>query len=74
MMQEPERRIARFEDLNLLGKAVFAGGAAVRITANLIDKVIDRAVDMVIDVEKAFKEGLDPNVEDAKVLDERIDR
>lgn len=73
MMQEPERRIARFEDLNWLGKTIFAGGAAVRLTAGLIDKVIDRAVDIVIDAEKAFKEGRDPNVEDAKVLEDRMD-
>lgn len=73
MMQEPERRIARFEDLNWLGKTIFAGGAAARLTAGLIDKVIDRAVDIVIDAEKAFKEGRDPNVEDAKVLEDRMD-
>lgn len=69
-MNEPERRIERFEDLTLLGKTVFLGGAAVRLTANLIDRMVERTVDIVIEAEKAFKQGLDPNVEDAKVLEE----
>lgn len=72
-MNQPERRIERFEDLTLLGKTVFLGGAAARLTANLIDRLIDRTAGIVVEAEKAFKQGLDPNVEDAKVLDEHED-
>ncbi len=68
-MSQPQRRVD-FDSLNLLGKAVYVGGSAVRILANAIDNAIDRAVDVVVETEKAFKQGLDPNVEDAKILRE----
>ena len=73
-MPEREDRIVHFDELNLLGKAVFLGGAAVRATSSLIDAAIDRAVDVVLESEKAFKQGLDPTIEDAKVLEEREER
>ena len=73
-MQDREDRIVRFDELNLLGKAVFLGGAAVRATAGLIDMAVERAVDVVLESEKAFKQGLDPNIEDAKILEEREER
>ncbi len=68
-MSEPERRVD-FEALNLFGKALYVGGSAVRVIANVIDGVIDRAVDVVLDAEKSFRQGLDPNIEDAKILQE----
>lgn len=73
-MAEPQQRIVEFDRLNLLGKAFFLGGAAVRLTANLIDTVIDRAAGVVAEAERAFREGQDPNVEDAKILEEHYDR
>jgi hypothetical protein len=69
-MQDSDKRIVEFDRLNLLGKAVFLGGSAVRLAANLIDTVLDRAVEIVEEAEKAFKQGRDPNVEDAKILEE----
>ncbi len=72
-MSQPERRVD-FDSLNLLGKAVYVGGSAVRILANAIDNAVDRAVDIVVEAEKAFKQGLDPNVEDAKILQEVTQR
>lgn len=69
-MDKREESTVRYEKLNLLGKAVFLGGAAVRMTANLIDTVIERAADVIVESERAFKQGRDPNVEDAKVLEE----
>ena len=68
-MNRPQRRV-EFDTLNLLGKAVYVGGSAVRLLAKAIDGAVDRAVDVVLDVEKAFKQGLDPNIEDAKILQE----
>ena len=72
-MSDLERRV-HFDDLNWLGKSVFFGGAAVRFTAGLIDTVINRTVDIIVESEKAFKEGLDPTIEDAKILDEHYER
>lgn len=74
-MNEPtheptERWIARFEQANLTGKAALLGGTAVRFTANLIDKTLDRAANTVAEAEQAFKREVDPTMEDAKILDE----
>lgn len=74
-MSEPtheptERWIARFEQSSLTGKAALLGGTAVRFTANLIDKTLDRAASTVAEAEQAFKREVDPTMEDAKVLDE----
>lgn len=73
-MADSERRLIEFERLNLLGKAVFLGGSAVRLAAGLIDQAIDRASDIVADAERAFRQGRDGDIEDAKILEEREER
>ncbi len=73
-MSDRNRRVVEFDRLNLLGKAVFAGGAAVRLAANAIDSVIDRATDTWVEAERAFRQGADPNVDDAHILDEHSRR
>ncbi|MGI9174781.1 MAG: hypothetical protein ACR2GR_05640 [Rhodothermales bacterium] len=70
-MEEREKRIVQFEDLNAVGKAVFLAGAAARVTSGLIDFTLKRAADIAADAEHAFKQGLDANVEDAKIIEER---
>ncbi|HEX7070026.1 MAG TPA: hypothetical protein VF190_04445 [Rhodothermales bacterium] len=70
-MDQQENRLVEFERLNLLGKAVFVTGAAARLAADLLEKVVDRAADVVADAERAFRQGRDPNVDDAKILEER---
>ncbi len=74
MSDSDDRRIIQFDQLNVLGKAVFLTGAAVRTTVSLIDKALERAVDLVVDAERAFQQGRDPNVEDAKILEEHEER
>ena len=71
-MEERDNRIVEFERLNLLGKAVFVSGAAARLAADLLERAVDRAADVVIEAEKAFKQGRDRNVDDARILEERI--
>ena len=63
-------RLVEYDRLNLLGKAVFLGGAAVRVAADLIDTAVSRAADIYVEAEKAFKQGYNPDVEDAKILEE----
>ena len=70
-MEDREKRIVQYEDLNAVGKAVFLAGAAVRVTSGLIDFTLKKAADVVADTEHAFKQGLDANVEDAKIIEER---
>ena len=70
-MPDPdERPTFHFEDLNLLGKAVFLTGAAVRTTASMIDRAIERAADVYLEAEYAFRRELDDAYEDAKILEE----
>lgn len=75
-MSDPDKQyLVEFERLNLVGKAVFLTGAAVRTTASLIDFVLERAADVFVEAERAYLQGRDPNVDDAKVLREwREDR
>ena len=74
-MPDPEeRRIIEFEKLNWLGKTVFLAGAVVETTAQLLDKALEKAVDLVLETERAFKEGRDSPVDEAKVLEEWEDR
>lgn len=69
-MSDQNKPIIHFGNLNLLGKAVYIGGFAVRLMTDLIDATIDKAVDLALETEKAFKQGRDPRVEDAKIIDE----
>ena len=70
---DQEDKIIRFENLNLLGKAVFLGGFVTRAASSAIDSAIKATADIVLEAEKAFKQGLDPNVEDAKIIEEQED-
>ncbi len=62
--------IIQFSDLNLLGKAVFLGGVLTRVATQFVDTAIQATADVVVEAQKAFKQGLDPNIEDARILEE----
>lgn len=64
------KRVVEYERFNLFGKVVFLGGSAVRFAADAIDTAVRRAADVYVDTEKAFRQGLDADIEDAKILDE----
>jgi hypothetical protein len=66
-----ERRDIDFSRLNLLGKIVYVGGAAARAVGDGVDRVLNHVADVVAHSEKAFREGLDENIEDARILEER---
>lgn len=71
-MPDPDdRHLVQFDRLNLLGKAIFIAGAAVRTTSSLIDFALEKTVELVEDAERAYQQGRDPNIEDAKILEER---
>lgn len=69
-MDDSRKKIVEFSRLNAIGKAVYVGGAAVRFASELLDAAIDRVAEVVSEAERAFKQGRDPNVEDAKILEE----
>ena len=61
-------------DNDWLDRAAALGGTAVRLAANALDEGVRRAATTLADAEKAFQEGRDPNIEDAKIIEERNDR
>lgn len=63
-------KIIHFTELNFLGKAVFLGGVLTRVATKVVDSTIRATADIVTEAEKAFKQGLDPNVEEAKIIEE----
>lgn len=73
---DDSRREVQFGALNWLGKTVFVTGQIARAAGTVIESVVDRAAGIVVDTEKAFREGLDEaaGVEDAKIIEEYDDR
>ncbi len=70
MAQErpPERREPH--DLNWLGKTVYFGGTMLRFTANLVDTTASRISKIATESKEAFDRELDPNIEEARVIEE----
>lgn len=76
MSEESSERRVNLRNLNWFGKTVYLGGTVLRLTANLVDAAADRATAIADESKKAFERELDPNVEDARVIEEysRSDR
>jgi hypothetical protein len=73
-MNDADRNRPHFYELNWLGKAVYLGGTALRLSANLVDRTIDRASVIAEESKAAYLREVDPNIEDAKIIEEHIDR
>jgi hypothetical protein len=69
-----DREHPHFYELNWLGKAVYLGGTAMRLSANLVDHTVQRATQIMEDSKAAYLREVDPNVEEAKIIEEQIDR
>ena len=66
--------IRRFEQSNWLQRTLMLSGGAFRMTAHAIDRGLDRAADIVVEAQDAFRKELDPNISDARILEESEDR
>jgi len=64
----------RFEQAGPVGRAKLIAGGAVRLTANLIDRALGQAATTVAEAERAVRRELDPNVSDAKIIEEVDER
>ena len=73
-MPDPDRRIVEFDGLNWLGKAVFMGGQLAHAVVWLVDAAVGRTSVILGEAERTFREALDDDVEDARILDEHEDR
>ncbi|MEO0559308.1 MAG: hypothetical protein AAF170_14115 [Bacteroidota bacterium] len=69
-----ERWIQRFEQAGWLERAGLLGGGAVRLAARAIDRSLDRAAQITVEAQEAFKKEMDPNISDAVILEETDDR
>ena len=65
-----EERLVEFERLNALGKLAFLGGVAARAATGTLRVAARRAANICADSEKAFREGRDPNIDDARIVSE----
>jgi len=70
MSDDAPRRRVNLSNLNWLGKSVFVGGQVMRLTANLIESTADRVSSVAARSKEAFDRELDPNIEDARVIEE----
>lgn len=68
--ESPPRRRVNLSNLNWLGKSVFIGGAVMRLTANFLDSTAERVTKIAAESKEAFDREVDPNIEDARVIEE----
>ncbi len=69
-----ETWLQRFEQAGVVGRLGLLAGGAVRLAATAADSAIDRAASIVVEAQSAFKKEMDPNVSDARILEETTDR
>jgi len=69
----PESTERRVEQLNWLGQAVYVSGTLHRWAQRAAHTAQTRTSAVVRRSRKAFYEGLDPNIDDATVLNDRPD-
>lgn len=67
-------RRVHFRDLNWLGKSVFVGGALAQLTGTLVNATTDRVTTIARASKRAFDRELDPNMEEAQILEESLHR
>lgn len=70
----PDDWLARFERAGPLGRAWLLGTGATRLVAGLVEHALDRAASVAVEAHDAFQKELDPNVTDARVIEEVRDR
>ncbi|HHP7238666.1 hypothetical protein [Longibacter sp.] len=70
MPSEPPDRRVRFSNLNWLGKSVYVGASVLRVAAKAIDRTADRVNRIAEESREAYLREVDPNIEDAKVIEE----
>lgn len=65
----PQSR-TRVRKLNWLGTSVLLGGTAVHLTKTLVEATAERVSTIARESKEAFERELDPNIEDARVIEE----
>ena len=65
-----ESWIDRYERAGLLGRVGMLGSGAVRLLAGAIDKGLEHTASVLVESKEAVERELDPNVSEARILDE----
>ncbi len=60
----------RYERAGVVGRLALLGGGAARVVAGLVERALDRAATAVVEAQDAVKKEMDPNVSDARVIEE----
>lgn len=69
-MPEPDNRLVEFNRLNPVGKAVFIAGSAFKTLGALLDFTVGAVGNVWMEAEKAFRDEVEDDVEDAKIIRE----
>lgn len=62
--------VERYAKAGFFERAGMLSGGAVRLAAKAIDGALDRAASVATEAKEAFQRELDPNVSDARILEE----
>lgn len=65
-----ESWLEQFQRRTPVGKALLIGGTAFRAGARAVDSALKSAATVIADAERAFRDELDPNVTDARIVEE----
>lgn len=65
-----ESWIDQFQRRTAVGKALLIGGTVFRAGARAVDSTLRNAASVIADAERAFRDELDPNVTDARIVEE----
>lgn len=63
----------RYERAGLFGRVALLGSGAARVAAGLIEHALGRAAGAVVGVQDAARKENDPNVVEARIVDETRD-
>ncbi len=66
--------IEKFERAGVVGRLGLLAGGAVRLAASAAELAIDRAASITAEAQMAFRKEMDPNVSDARILEETTGR
>ncbi len=68
--QDSGKREVEFDKLNWVGKTIFLTGQVARAAEAVVETIVDQATSLVGAAGRAFIDGLDEDIDEAKILEE----
>ena len=72
-MSDIESWIKEYESRSLAGRFSFLFESGARLASTAIERVVDQTAAVVARTRKSLIHGLDPNIDEAHILEERIE-